>query len=1201
MILSGKQKGELREILGEIFDRPSIRTALAEAETSRSFDDLVRPVRFPDQVSELVQQASQQGWTEELITLARKRTKRGDILARLAALEALQPEPTERDSLGASTAVTPPFPVQESVVRGRDDEGDDSEAPEKDTEFGYGKWLPSTARDIDEQTAKRFLEALVEDAHDELTSALRNALLPEMPERVTPRTFSESWYIPRRVINILTQQQTSLQEIIQSWLKRRQSTPIVLLGESGSGKTIEQLKVAATGLFPRSDRARFLPVILTSEKNLGQTLDSFDNAIHNRTRSAVDISRALITTYLDALPPAVFLLDVDQTGKLKTYLDLAYELRRRHRQHLVVITLRMTSLGSSSTVDGLKKHVRSLSGEDFGKCHWFCFEPFTPKDVARYLRSRDNSIDELPQLATELSLSFPNNALAVFLASELRGTAGVHFRGALYEDVITKWYSSRMPPEQAKLAVLAAHGLAHRMCQSNRLQLSRDEAEDALQKNPSLGAVSGVDDSIQALRSLGLLPPPAEGGELRFRHDSFAFFFAARSISHSDWNSRAPPERQSEAFRNTVLGECFGSLWAEALRYLPGLMGRAGEARLRRDLTYCFDHGRKSLRLRRVPKRAEGGGSLAATLTSTAIHTTSVAVKLGDASRGGLSALDYFNPKKLLAGMIFELLKKAWHSLPYRFVWTPSGLSYTLVPSAYRLAFELPALTSIPLSALLSKDRALRFHTIETTVSVFAESIGSFRAGSTDARMALTRNPAFNVVKRLSERLGNQTRSERWIVTMAVLHFLSTKLRLPLRYSLFVGYESLFQLALRIGGTYFDRANAQLGSSQATKEIPAALIEGAEAILAKLLERRREEAIWLIARVLKRNYEENTDYPCNANEIILALQTPNVRERIEDIALLFSLEEHEFLEHAHYFEWLADTRNGYVAWCAATLIAIFGNGHSVHDSVVEWMEDAYTPNGANDVRLYVLQRACTALLLYSKVAVSTPARARRVESLFEKLSKQLLVTGTRIEFGPERLDPSSSSRRYLKEVQLSYGDFLCRRGRVADFKQLFVQQLAASPDDPRHEVDTINALGHIGRASHLVPIVLEVLTECTEELGVGWTDRNRSAFNAVVQALAGMMTFDPITVERYLQQQSPDLRKKVGSRARRVGSEVSSSANYFGDAIFQNLLLRRRARESFARGTVAAAGQSGLAEFFEAYCTSAIDAFLEASDAGLRR
>lgn len=586
------------------------------------------------------------------------------------------------------------------------------------------------------------------------------------------------------------------------------------------------------------------------------------------------------------------------------------------------------------------------------------------------------------------------------------------------------------------------------------------------------------------------------------------------------------------------------------------------------------------------------------------------------------------NLKKLIAGILFELGKRIWRTMPYEILWTPSGLTYVLVPLAYRMAFELPTLTDIPLAALRSTDRALRFQTIETTVSVFehsaliADAAGSFASGA-----GADQNPALDVVDRLRKQIAHDTRSARWILPLTASHFLCASLRLPFRYSLAAGYETLFHLCLRIGGVYFDRTDVATTPVDVRERIPEVLTEGARSLVSALVGRygsdQATRVTWLLALVIARFYSANSEYPCNSREIILALRTAELRARVLEIGELFRLEGSHFSLKKDVFERLSGTPNGYVAWCTATLLSIFGNDDAVHEVVVDWIESARPAERSSHVRLYVLQRAVTYLLLFSTTSRRTSARRKRLVSLFESLSLELLKSGTRIDFSESPTERSNGKRQYLNEALLFYGDYLCRRGRHEEFTELFIDELRRRPDHPRHLVDMITTLGHIGRTSRFVPKVLEVVDHAAEHLRIEPGRSKKRVRKAVVRALAGMVRFNAIAVERHVRDKMPELEKSIKVQGKRLGPEVPSSANYFGDAMYQNILLAPAAREAFAQSTLAAAAETRLVRFFrlvplrffrlvplrffrlvpffKAYCEAVIQPFVDASNVEAKR
>ena len=397
--------------------------------------------------------------------------------------------------------------------------------------IGETTWSIPVKCEVDVDKAQEVVQVLVDDAVSELHKSLRSTLVLDRPTDLKPAEFFDSWYIPRTLVNLASQEPSSLADISSKWQANesgKSATPIALVGESGSGKTIEQLKVAAEGLYPREGPPRFLPVFLTEEQNLGQQGNSIEHVLFKRLTAQIVINADEVRQYLKILPPTLFLLDPNQTNDLDVFLAEVHDFHKRYPHHLVLLTLRMPTAGispSKSTAHfGIKQLRDTLRAEvnSFGDCDWYCFQSFERHQIVDYLTSSGIPRRTAALLGTQLSRSMPNNALVLYLAREVPTSAAVEFRGGLYEQFIRKWYRERSNSPMAKVAITAAHAIAVRMCDKQFLSLAREDIVQALRDGGGATSDPEVEDALKSLSETGLLIRLSDGTGFKFRHDSFA-------------------------------------------------------------------------------------------------------------------------------------------------------------------------------------------------------------------------------------------------------------------------------------------------------------------------------------------------------------------------------------------------------------------------------------------------------------------------------------------------------------------------------------------------------------------------------------------------------------------------------------------------------------------------------------------------------
>ena len=79
--LKGSERKKLREIFEDAFDRAPLTRALRESSPSRELENLVTPGPFSNQVSELIKNAEEKGWLDELVALLEEeRPGRTDLI-----------------------------------------------------------------------------------------------------------------------------------------------------------------------------------------------------------------------------------------------------------------------------------------------------------------------------------------------------------------------------------------------------------------------------------------------------------------------------------------------------------------------------------------------------------------------------------------------------------------------------------------------------------------------------------------------------------------------------------------------------------------------------------------------------------------------------------------------------------------------------------------------------------------------------------------------------------------------------------------------------------------------------------------------------------------------------------------------------------------------------------------------------------------
>lgn len=123
--MTGDERKELREVLLAGSSRDSMTTALAEAENSRVFDDLVGEGGYSSQLRDLIEHAYRGGWLSELVDVFASQTERKELLERageiVAAVEGRGPPNVVPDggngaSSGGSTSTNSAVTVVKVVI-----------------------------------------------------------------------------------------------------------------------------------------------------------------------------------------------------------------------------------------------------------------------------------------------------------------------------------------------------------------------------------------------------------------------------------------------------------------------------------------------------------------------------------------------------------------------------------------------------------------------------------------------------------------------------------------------------------------------------------------------------------------------------------------------------------------------------------------------------------------------------------------------------------------------------------------------------------------------------------------------------------------------------------------------------------------------------------------------------------------------------
>ena len=107
MGLNGQQRAELRELIGEAFDRRALQRALDAHD--RNLEAIAANGTFPEQVAEVVQAANRQGWVPLLLDLIEQESSdREDLRARVAALRKAAPAAHPAKTPGSSARLLGP-------------------------------------------------------------------------------------------------------------------------------------------------------------------------------------------------------------------------------------------------------------------------------------------------------------------------------------------------------------------------------------------------------------------------------------------------------------------------------------------------------------------------------------------------------------------------------------------------------------------------------------------------------------------------------------------------------------------------------------------------------------------------------------------------------------------------------------------------------------------------------------------------------------------------------------------------------------------------------------------------------------------------------------------------------------------------------------------------------------------------------------
>jgi len=1027
-----------------------------------------------------------------------------------------------------------------------------------------------------EEKTNLLVDNLVETVHSRLEV---KSSIDILCTRVTPETFfygdletnTSPHYIPRRIEplnNLMIENQTTLSEITRKWINyklNKDRLPILLVGESGAGKTTEQYKLCFDLLLNIKNykTKRIIPYIIPYYSTLftGIADITFMNPLENLINHDLhlDFHTEEIQEFLRALQPTIFMFDLsdveeDNEKRIHFFKHLG-DFYQRYPHHLLIIAYRTSGEIEGQTKDEILSLI-SARDHQVGIFRPFKFVRLKEEQIISYYSKINPQSKDISTIKNYFGTDLTRNPLQLYLISQIPNPEGIESKGQLYFRFVKYFFEEiKRRSDRSKSNIEFDHILmiAEYMCDRAILRIKESEIIDILKLKPN-DAVP----IIENLTSFGLLQrstktPVSTSYFYRFLHDSFVFFFGAYKIRFNKYNEEKDYNDWLRTLDNIIFKK-FNSNYKQSILYLTGILHELNELN---EFELWFSH------------RYGSSNKVFRLIT----HHRSQDLKTSNKSRIYLEISNKIPGKIGIISYLFILL------LSYRkrdVIWIPKDAKDVLLELAYYLSLEIEGFTTIIDKALIDNNDEIRSHTINYTINIFDKQTRYFKNKNN------SKEPLGAL--RLLENLLNSFRDE-WLQTKLIICILKLFVNplihkiLPIvpRSSLSIKLESLFYLEIILVGRYLYRSkdNPTISDFFANSGIKIM-----KPILQKTGRGKRILFYKTITLLVSNFYKKNKNYPCNYFEMRKLIKSLNgngdnelalPHEVINEISNLFVPSPDYFSSNQSRIKNLCRIQNGLMSWYMNTILSINGNISQTTNIVMGLFDDFSKEAPLHPISSYIAIRTLNSLISFSKAGSSD----ENASILFEKLSKKIIVDFEWVV----TYSKTDSSRRYDNEALLFFSEYLCQKGRNLEFKNLIQErfELAKNNSDFKY---CLNTLINIGRRHEFVSNVIDILNWLQEQSDV---INNKEKIKLIIDSYKKMLSFNPFIISlAWGNCKNEEIRKKY-KPLKKGKAEIYAPINYFGDAIYQKLLYVPIIQENFKIATQLALKQKRMIKFFQSY------------------